>query len=283
MQAYRPPVTGPDDERAEPSVTEGVETAAGSPFEVYRRLVDAVPPGRPLVSCVAGLVWTLAQVGDASGLAATLPDGVHDSELPGALEGMEARRLAARINGWNMFEACLALATVNACCNRPESVARLLGRPLVSGVASGLFERLSRRFQGARVAVVGRYPHLEPLAERCRLVVLERAPSGDDLPDQACEYVLGQQDCVVITASAIVNKTLPRLLELSRHAYVVLAGPGVPLVPLWFDYGVDLLAGTVVLDPERLSHAIRQGAHRHGFGDSVARAEIAAERGVPSR
>ena len=118
-----------------------------------------------------------------------------------------------------------------------------------ASAARALFERLAQRFAGGSVAVVGHFPHLEPLSDHCTLTILERHPSGGDLPDQACEYLLPRQDCVCITGSAVSNKTLPRLLELSRDAYVVLVGPSVPLTTMWFDYGVDLLAGTVVLDP----------------------------------
>ena len=51
-----------------------------------------------------------------------------------------------------------------------------------------------------------------------------------------------------ITGSALVNKTLPRLLELSRDAYTILTGPSVPLCPALLDLGVDRLAGMAVRD-----------------------------------
>jgi uncharacterized protein len=247
-----------------------------TPHEIYRDLVAPMPLGMIVKSCVAGLVWTLVEAGGYPGLALTLQDGVYESDLPGRIAGVESRWLAERITSWNMFEASLALATINSWYNRVDEVERLLGQPVTSRRGSDLFERLSRRFAGGSVAVVGRFPHLEPLRERCRLTVLERRPSAGDLPDQACEYLLGRQDCVVITGSTVTNKTLPRLLELSGSAYVVLAGPSVPLTPLWFDHGVDLLAGTVVLSHERAAHAVQQGARRFLFGDSLAMVEIEA-------
>lgn len=241
---------------------------------LYRQLVDAIPDGEPLSGCIAGLVWTLVEAGGNAGLALTLPDGVFESQLPGRIDGAETRWLAERITSWNMFEASLALGAVNSWFNRRERVEELLGRALVGERGVSLFERLSRRFAGGSVAVVGHFPHLEPLGERCTLTILERHPMGGDLPDQACEYLLGQQDCVCITGSAVTNKTLPRLLELSRDAYVVLVGPSVPLSPVFFDYGVDLLAGTVVLDPEGARAAVQQGGRRSLFGDSLAMLEL---------
>jgi len=262
-------------------------TPAG--HSIYRELLEPIEPGYPVTLCVAGLVWTLVDAGGHGGLALTLHDGVFESTLPGHVNGAEVRAVAERITSWNMFDASLALATINSWYNRRDRVESLLGRSLVGERGTRLFERLSRRFEGGSVAVVGRFPHLEPLSERCRLTVLERRPSGGDLPDQACEYLLGEQDCVCITGSAVSNKTLPRLLELSRDAFVVLVGPSVPLTPVWFDYGVDLLAGTVVLDAAGALPAVQQGGRRSLFGDSLAMVELEAtehagpRRGAPAR
>jgi uncharacterized protein len=263
-----------------PSVGRNVRplsAAAPALHPIYRRLVEPIPDGEPLTGCIAGLVWSLVEAGSHAGLALTLHDGVFESQLPGRITGAETRWLAERITSWNMFEAGLALSAVNSWFNRRDRVEGLLGRPLQSARGTRLFERLSSRFEGGTVAVVGHFPHLEPLSERCTLTILERNPMGGDLPDQASEYLLGQQDCVCITGSAVANKTLPRLLELSRNAYVVLVGPSVPLSPVWFEYGVDLLAGTVVLDPEGARTAVQQGGRRSLFGDSLAMVELDAD------
>jgi uncharacterized protein (DUF4213/DUF364 family) len=225
---------------------------------------------------VAGLVWSLVEMDGEAGLALTLQDGVFESQLPGRIHGAETRWLADHITSWNMFDASLALGAVNAWFNRRDRVEGLLGRPVVGERGAALFERLSQRFAGGSVAVVGHFPHLEPLGDHCTLTILERHPSGGDLPDQACEYLLPRQDCVCITGSTVSNKTLPRLLELSRNAYVVLVGPSVPFTPMWFDYGVDLLAGTIVLDPAVALGAVQQGGRRSLFGDSLAMVELEA-------
>ena len=63
--------------------------------------------------------------------------------------------------------------------------------------------------RGKKVAVVGRFPDLDAFNDVCRLIVLERNPGEGDLPDPACEYVLPEQDFVFITATTIINKTMP--------------------------------------------------------------------------
>ncbi|HSV28853.1 MAG TPA: DUF364 domain-containing protein, partial [Candidatus Omnitrophota bacterium] len=53
--------------------------------------------------------------------------------------------------------------------------------------------------------------------------------------------------------------TLPRLLHLARDARVALVGPGAPLTPRLFDYGIDVLAGLVATDAEGLVACVAGG------------------------
>ena len=102
------------------------------------------------------------------------------------------------------------------------------------------------------------------------------------MPDPAAEYILAEQDCVCITGTAVTNKTLPRLLELSRSAYVALVGPSVPLSPVWSDHGVDLLAGAVVTDAADVRRCVQEGAHRRVFREGLTTVSLAAADIRPS-
>ena len=64
----------------------------------------------------------------------------------------------------------------------------------------------------------------------------------------ACDELLPSCDTVIITASTLVNKTLPHLLELCRDAYTILVGPSCPMCPELLEHGIDRLAGLVVTD-----------------------------------
>ena len=107
--------------------------------------------------------------------------------------------------------------------------------------------------------------------------MLERIPGTDDLPDPACEYVLPEQDYVFITATAIINKTLPRLLELSRGATVFLVGPSTPFTPVLFQHGIHTLAGTVVLEPDSVWRAAQEGAARSVFEYGAQMVKVSRE------
>ena len=68
-----------------------------------------------------------------------------------------------------------------------------------------------------------------------------RLRSPGDYPDSACEYLLPEMDFTIITGSAFINKTLPRLLQLSRHA--VILWPSTPMSRSILDYGAKELSG----------------------------------------
>ncbi len=61
---------------------------------------------------------------------------------------------------------------------------------------------------------------------------------------------------VVITGSASVNKTMPRVLELSRNALTILTGPTVPLCPALFGLGIARLNGQAIVEPEGMLQRI---------------------------
>jgi uncharacterized protein (DUF4213/DUF364 family) len=121
------------------------------------------------------------------------------------------------------------------------------------------------RMQGKNVVVIGHFTGLERVAEICNLSILERRPQLDDLPDSACEYILGEQDIVVLTATTLINKTMPRLLTLSRDAQIVVAGPTTPLHPLMFDFGIKILAGWLAEDEESIWRAVAEGCQKKLF------------------
>ena len=78
-----------------------------------------------------------------------------------------------------------------------------------------------------------------------------------------------EADYVFVTASAIANKTLPRLLELSQRARVVLMGPSLPWLADWADFGVDYLAGVVVKDSAAVWETAAEGGGTRLFGAGV--------------
>ncbi|NMA91998.1 MAG: DUF364 domain-containing protein [Firmicutes bacterium] len=122
-------------------------------------------------------------------------------------------------------------------------------------------EVLAEKGGGKKVAVVGHFPFVERLRKVAReLWVLERKPQSGDLPASEAERVIPRADVVAITGTALINGTMEGLLKLCRtDSLVMILGPTTPLTPVWFDYGVDLISGTRVVEPEQLLRFISQG------------------------
>jgi uncharacterized protein len=242
-------------------------------WKIYDELIAAVSPDLTVNECIFGLHWTLIR-SRAVGIAHTPFERGGGRRTPGSspasgigdrIAGMPVRKLAEYIKSWDPYEATLGLAAINSVFNTSEQLEKLGGRPVSEQKQTSAFEYYADTLRGKNVAVIGRFPDLDELSKLCRLSVLERMPGPDDLPDYACEYVLPSQDFVFITATSIMNKTLPRLLELSRKAFTFLVGPSTPFSPTLFDHGIDSLAGTIVVDPKSVWRAAQEGAARGIF------------------
>jgi len=66
---------------------------------------------------------------------------------------------------------------------------------------------------------------------------------------------------VGITGTAFINHTVDELLKLCHpEAYVVVLGGTAPMSRVLFDYGIDAVCGTKVVDPELALRCVSQGA-----------------------
>lgn len=238
-------------------------------WELYDRLIGGISPEPVVEDYQVGLTWTLLRAEGNSGVALTVKGRAHVPVYTGPVIGRSLRQIAGCVKSWNFQEASLGMAAINCWYNTPERVNALGGfaglnlrdESLESNVKKDAFRILASEAAGKKVAVIGRFPRLEEqLAPVCRLSVLERTPERGDYPDSACEYILPEQEMVFITGMTFINKTLPRLLQLTAPgARVILVGPSVPLTPLLREFGVTDLDGFCVTNPEKAREAVRRG------------------------
>jgi hypothetical protein len=153
------------------------------------------------------------------------------------------------------LEQAAGIAALNAAL-----AAALVQRGTTLGDENGL-DLIARLGTGKHLAVVGAFPYLKTIRlEAARSWVLELDPSEDELPAAAAPEILPQADVVGITGSTLANGTLEALLRLCRRdAFVAVIGPTTPLSPILFDYGVDVLCGTLADDPDEMLDAILAG------------------------
>ena len=242
----------------------------------YKTLLD-LSDRTPVRQIVRGVSWTAAVLADGRTGVAMHTEGESRPRLFENLESMPACEAAQALLSWNLEEASEGLAVVNAVYNTPERAEAFCG-PEPSGALDGL--ELSQK----RVGLVG---HLlghsgitrELLAPAREVFVLERDPREGDYPDSACEYLLPGCDLVVITGSAAINKTLPRLLTLAAGAEIVLAGPSVSLCPALLDLGIARLSGQVIRDADAMQKTIV--AKRCSVNAFSRRFSLDAKKGEP--
>jgi uncharacterized protein (DUF4213/DUF364 family) len=238
---------------------------------LYDRLIHRARSEARVRRVLLGLNWSIAQV-DAAGLSFSPVEPPRTLSFPGTLAGRKAADLVPWIRSFDPCEATVGSAVINAVVNHEGNALLRTAQPLPNGAPPHLqvFANFMSETQGAHVVVVGKYPGLEELWSERSYTCIERRSAPGTLPDTAAEYVIPRADWVFLTGSAIANKTLPRLLELSRSATTVLMGPSVPWLEEWADFGVDYLAGVSVRDVDRLWQVAAEGGGTRLFEEAVS-------------
>jgi uncharacterized protein (DUF4213/DUF364 family) len=251
-------------------------------WHLYDALIDGIDTGDTIRAFAGGLHWFAVRTEQSLGVAMGPAEGLDSVSLAGQVAGHNLRSAASLAKSWNWADASLGMACINAYHNSAARVNAWAGTACLAADQGNVFEILLPRLRGKKVVVVGHFRGLDALAACCELTVLERQPRGNDLPDPACELVLPAADYVIITGTTMLNKTLPRLLALARHAYVVLAGPSTTLWPGWFDHGVDMLAGLIVEEPDRVFRQVQEGGAHHFFGQGARMVNLTVARDISS-
>lgn len=223
-------------------------------WEIYDALINKIPANLSVDELICGNGISYIRSGNGSGISGFRPYETRIPMFTHNLLGAPLREVAACVKSWNFVEASVGQAAINAYYNNPE-VARKNGVNFsdarrVEDRTSDPFIMSQNEIKGKRVGVVGHFPYLENLFEPvCDLSIISWNPLEGDYPLSACEYLLPECEYVYLTCSSIADKTLPRMLQLSRSARrVTIVGPATPLAAVLFDYGVCELSGFVIKD-----------------------------------
>ena len=211
-------------------------------MKLLERLIEQVPEGLKVEQAVIGvyLAGVVASNGQM-GLATVYPPSHHrgslDELIEPELKGKALKDLAQYALSSHPLSSALGVSALNAGIGIPE-------QGLVEG---NLRDLIKGKARDLNLAVVGHFPFVNevaPLARQCWVV--EKEPREGDLPESATERVLKDAEVVVITASALVNHSLEKLLEWAKGRYIFLVGPSAPFSQVLFEEGVNVIAGAVV-------------------------------------
>jgi len=225
---------------------------------LIQELLDAISDDSPVADIRIGLHWTIlltadGRAGVANANALPHEHGMPDVEAAGTLIGRSTRELARLALDGRPAERGVGVAALNALLPLPSE------DQLTDMNAA---EVLLQRAPGKKVAVVGHFPFLPRLKEAAgELFVLELEPGPGEYPAAAAPEIVPQADIAAITGSAIVNGTMDKLLPLCRPgAYVLILGPSTPLHSIVLGWGVDAIASSIVVDPQKCMEYVSQGS-----------------------
>jgi len=233
-------------------------------MDLAKKLLEAILPGR-ILAVQVGMTRTavLAEVeGEIRcGLAGTLanPEFKHGRQPSvrnaGHLHEMDSMELAALVKSPSHTETSIGLAAINA----------LLPKQPKAWVELNAEDYLILHCRGKNVAMIGHFPFIQRLKPIVKnLWVLELRPREGDLPAEAAPDIVPQADFIAITGTTLINKTFDGLLCLRQlNATVVMLGPSTPLSTILYDFGVDIVSGTIVEDPNATIMGVGQGISLH--------------------
>lgn len=222
-------------------------------MKILDEVISTLPGDSKVLDISCGVHWT-AVVSRHCGLSSTFQDPPPHRTVRdcGRLTQKSALALVEYARSDILLEASLGLAAINSLVDVDEDRCKMVNASAV----------LADKGKGKDVAIVGHFPFIPKLQKLAKtLWVLEKSPREGDLPAEDAEEILPRADVVGITGSTFINHTLEGLLELcKRESWVMVIGATTPLSPILFDYGIDMVAGSKVIDQQKTLSCISQGA-----------------------
>ncbi len=194
------------------------------------------------------------------GLASTLTRDALKQQAPhrplvsdsGFLMDRSAHDLATMARSESLAEAAIGMATINSLLEIDEERC----------VELNAGDLIAERGAGKRIVIVGHFPFITGLREIAgELQVVEKNPQQGDYSEEEASRLIPQADVVGITGTSLTNHTFESIIGFCRpEAYVVVLGDSTPLSPILFDYGVDAVSGTRIVDEDLVLRCVSQGA-----------------------
>jgi uncharacterized protein (DUF4213/DUF364 family) len=208
----------------------------------------------PVQEVMTGAYWT-AVVSRHCGLASTFREEGHPHKRGvkdvGSLTQKSALELAKYALSDYPLEASIGMAAINSLIKIDEDQC----------IEKNASEILMEKGEGRDVAIIGHFPFIPELRKKARnLWVFEQRPKEGDLRPEEAPEILPRCEIVGITGTAFINHTLDDLLSWADGKFVLLIGPTTPLTSFLFNYGIQVLSGTLVVDKEEAFRCISQGA-----------------------
>jgi len=226
-------------------------------MKVLDELVKSVKIDGAISKVIIGLYTTIVANTNQAGLSSTLyfeETTEHHRHIPirdaGELHLKSPEELCTYCFSDIITEAAVGMATINSYLNVDISKYSEINA----------FDILAERGAGKRVVIIGNFPFTDRIRKSVsQLSVFDRAIRDGVLPPEQMPAVLPAAEVVAITGTSLINRTFDDIMTLvDDAAFTVMLGPTTPLSPLLFNYGVDVLCGSIVADADLVENCICQ-------------------------
>ena len=230
-------------------------------MQIIKELIQSLSD-KEVVDVRIGLHWTAVVVQEDGvqkcGLSSTL-DSPHDHEKSGP--DVPAAGSLTELNGVALAEFALDEKKVLRSVGMAAINALIPSTPEL-WVEDNAEEMIANHGAGKKVALIGHFPFIRSLRERVgELTILELKPRPGDLHADQAERIIPDVQVLAVTSMTFPNHTLEHVMSFVQPGTVVIMlGPTTPLTPQLFDYGIDIISGSVVEDIPSVLKMVSQGA-----------------------
>lgn len=224
-------------------------------MKILEDILLTIKDDLPVNNVLIGAHWT-AVLSVHCGLASTLcePPPHHDNQVRdvGLLHKKNVRELTHSVLSDRLLEASVGLAAINSIIDVDEGQCESINA----------FDIIAEKGKNKNIGIIGHFPFIPKLKrEAQQLWVFEKRLQQGDLPESEIEKLLPECDVIAISATTLINHTFENILKLCRtDAFKVMLGASTPMLPLLFDYGLDVLSGCKVINSDSVFTSISQGA-----------------------
>lgn len=223
---------------------------------ILKDIIESITEDAPVRQILCGIRWT-AVVCKRCGLASSMAwESCSHQEAPvdeaGALRAKSIQHLARYCLSESISEASIGLAAINS------SIDIEMSRCIELNAA----DILQEKGRNKNISVIGFFPFVDCLKLVAKNVwVIERRKASGVYPEEEADKFLPQSDVIAISATAFINHTFERILSLCPPTSLRMAlGASAPLSPILFEYGIDIICGSVVIDTNQVLNLISEGA-----------------------
>jgi len=226
-------------------------------MEILRSIIQGITNDSPVKEVTKGIYWT-AVVSRLCGLSSTMiRDCAYDDNAETLHEKPYSEMTALELASYSLMpdisRASVGLAAINSIIEPDYSRC----------VEMNASEFLIEHGKGMNISVVGHFPFTDDLRKTAKtLWVIEKWQRPGDVPEGEAKRYLPISDIIAMSSTTLINHTLDYLLALCpKESIKMLLGPTTPFSEVLFQYGIDIISGSRVLDTNTALKSIREGAN----------------------